>query len=263
MTHDTQDPLVTEDGGQGSQPLLVDLSGLIVRAMKLLDLVQHEGAEHIPIEGPATVVLNHNSPLDFFYVQALMDRAGRRNYRCVVAAELLQKRAFLLYVKNAFRDEVPYVGQYLGWLAHILSYVVPPIFQRIEPIPVYRQGDDSESRMLSLECLQKGELLIVAPGRYKERNSKGVRKFTHGVASIARRYFEVAGKPLTIIPVGVNQLPGMLPRTLLRVGVPFQGMSDVEYPELFSESGRTNKEMKHKAYQHFTRQLEVLVMDLL
>jgi 1-acyl-sn-glycerol-3-phosphate acyltransferase len=231
--------------------------------MKLLDLVQHEGVEHIPREGSATVVLNHNSPLDFFYVQVLMDRTGRRNYRCVVAAELLQQHAFLPYVKNTFRDEVPNVGQHLGWLAHILSYIVPPMLQRIEPIPVYRKGDDSESRMLSLECLQKGELLIVAPGRNRERNSKGVRKFTHGVASIARRYFEAAGKPLSVIPVGVKQLPGMLPRALLRVGFPFQGMSDVEYPELFSATGRTNKEVKHKAYQRYTRQLELLVMDLL
>jgi len=254
---------VTDEGGRRSQPSLLDPSRLIVRAMELLDLVQCEGLEHIPITGPAMVVANHYSPLDFFHAQTMMDRAGRRDYRCVVAAELLHKHAFSSYVKKTFRDELPRIGQHLGWLAHILSYVVPPMFQSIKPIPVFRKGDDSESRNLSLACLLDGELLILAPGTGTERNARGLRPFTHGVASIARRHFEATGKPLAIIPVGVNQLPGRLPRVLLRVGVPFEGMSDVQYPELFSERGGTNQETKHKAYQHFRHQLELLVIELL
>jgi len=209
------------------------------------------------------LVANHYTPLDFFYAQILMNRAGRRDYRFVVAAELLHKRAFESYVKYTFGNDVPYIGRYLGWLARILSYVVPPMFQKIEAIPVHRKGDDSASRRLSLECLRKREVLIIAPGTGTERNARGRRPFTHGVASIARRYFGTTGEPLTIIPVGVNRLPGRLPRVLLRIGAAFQGMSDVHYPELFSESGRTNQGTKHKAYQHFTHQLELLVMDLL
>ena len=254
--------MVTQGSEPNGRPPRLDTSQLIVKVTQLLHLVRYQGVEHIPVEGPGILIMNHYSPMDLFRVEALMERVGRQSYRYVVAAELLSKDAFLPYVKSSFRDELPRVGRYLDWLAHILSHIVPPMFQRLQPIPVYRKGDDSESRELALEALCAGELLIVAPGKNTQRNSKGVREFTHGVASITRMYFEATGRPLLIVPLGVSPLPGMVPRVLLKVGAPFQGISNLAYPELFSGGG-IDSQVKHRAYQHFTRQLELRVTELL
>jgi len=236
---------------------------VVLGLLKRLGRLQYQGVEHIPIQGPGLLVANHRSPMDFFYAQALMERAGRHTYRCIIAGEMLTQQTFLPYTRNAFKDKVPYVGAHLGWLALLLSHIVPPIMQGLNPIPVYRTGDDAGSRRLSLESLLSGELLILAPGRSRERNAKGLRRFTHGAAGIARRFFEATGEGLVIIPVGVNRLPGLLPGALLRVGAPYRGMSDLHYPDLFSEPGRSQDQVKYQAYSHFTRQLEHRVMDLL
>ena len=253
----------TDEGRRSLPRSRLDPSQAVLGLLTRLGRLQYEGVEQIPTQGPALLVANHRSPMDFFYAQALMERAGRHTYRCIIAAELLHRQAFLPYTRDALRDKVPYIGPYLGWLALFLSHVVPPIFQSLNPIPVYRTGDDAESRRLSLESLLNGELLILAPGRSRERNAKGLRSFTHGAAAIARRYFEAAGEGLAIVPVGVNRLAGVLPGALLRVGPPYRGMSDLHYPELFSEPGRSQSQVKHQAYTHFTRELEQRVMDLL
>ena len=87
---------------------------------------------------------------------------------------------------------------------------------------------------------------------------------TYGVASIARRYFDVTGNLLAVIPVGLGMpRPHKLSKVSVRIGKPFHGMSDQQYPELFPRSGPADNAVKHAAYQHFTQQLTFRLSELM
>jgi len=227
--------------------------------------VKLDGATHIPAEGPALLACAHDSPLDLFYLLAMMRLVGRRDHRFVMAAELVDAERFRPYTRDSIASAVPWAAWLAGAAARLGSWVVPRLLRPIRPIPIYRQGDDSASRTESLAHLLAGGLVAMAPGwgDDRHRGADGQRPLTHGVAAIARRFFDATGEPLAVVPVGLTKRrDGLRSRTHLRVGTPLRGMSDRQYPALFSPDGQENPAIKHQAYQHFTQQLAGRLAEL-
>jgi 1-acyl-sn-glycerol-3-phosphate acyltransferase len=248
---------------QGNRDVALRLVTKLVCWARRLKL---NGLEHFPRQGPALIVANHNSPMDFFYALALMGRLRREDFRLVVAAELLDRQQFRPYVQAAIEAEVEWMAPYARPLAGFLTAIVPPVFLRLHPIPVFRKGDDSESRNQSLECLLRGELVVIAPGtgNRNHRNASGMRPLTYGVASIARRYFEATRQALAVFPLAIQASGrGVLSKVTLRAGEPFRGMCEEQYPELFPRAGEILEAAKHQAYQRYTQQLAERLMELL
>lgn len=239
---------------------------LVTRLVCWARRLKFEGLEHIPRHRSALIVANHNSPMDFFYALEMMDRLRREDFRLVVAAELLDRQQFRPYAQSAIEGEVAWMAPYARPLVALLTAIVPPLFRRLHPIPVFRKGDDSESRNRVLQRLLAGELVVIAPGtgNSRHRNAKGMRPLTYGVAAIARRYFEEARRALTVIPAGIRASgTGMLSKVTLTAGEPFHGMSDKHYPQLFPGGVEIVETAKHQAYQLYTQELAARLMLLL
>jgi 1-acyl-sn-glycerol-3-phosphate acyltransferase len=227
--------------------------------------VQVHGTTHIPAQGPALLACAHDSPLDLFYLLAMMRVAGRQDHRFVMAAELVDAERFRPYTRDAIALTVPRAALLAGAVARCGSWVVPWLLRGLNPIPIYRQGDDSASRMESLTHLLSGGVVAMAPGRGNDnhRGADGQRPLTHGVAAIARRFFDATGEPLAVVPVGlIKRRDGLRPRTHVRIGAPLHAMSDREYPALFSAAGQEDPAVKQRAYQHFTQQLAGRLAEL-
>lgn len=238
----------------------------ISRVVGILRRLAFQGLEHISREGPALLATTHSSPLDLFYHLSFMRRLGRSDYSFIMAGELLDDEAFRSYTRDSLEASLPAIGAHLGFVSDRLSKVVPPLLRRLNAIPVYRDGDDSESRRRSLECLLQGQLVTIAPGwgDDRHRDTAGMRPLTHGVASIARRYFDATREALDVVPVAICKSgPRLLRKITLHIGPPFVGMSDRAYPDLFSASGGTDAAVKHAAYQDYTRQLADRLSELL
>lgn len=236
------------------------------RLVSRLRKLRFEGLGHIPRKGPAMIAATHSTPMDFFYVLALMERIGREDYRAFVAAELLDRERFWSYTRAALESEASWLAPFAGLAAGFLSRLVPAVVRRVNPIPVYRQGDDSASRRESLQCLLQGKVLVIAPGagNNRDRDANGLRPLTFGVASIAKRYFEATAEALAVIPLAIYPPVGSIGTQLtLRVGKPFRGMTDQEYPQLFLSAGEVEETAKQQAYQLYTQQLASRLTELL
>lgn len=236
------------------------------RLVSRLRRLRFEGLGHIPRQGAAMIATTHSTPMDFFYVLALMEHIGRQDYRAVVAAELLDRQQFWSYTRAALENEASWLTPFAGLAAGFMSRVVPAVVRRVNPIPVYRKGDDSASRRQSLQSLLAGELLVIAPGagNNRDRDADGLRPLTFGVASIARRYFEATAEALAVIPLAIYPPAGSIRVQLtLRIGEPFRGMTDQEYPQLFLRAGAIEERSKQQAYQLYTQQLASKLTELL
>jgi 1-acyl-sn-glycerol-3-phosphate acyltransferase len=243
----------------------MDPSPFITAVVCHLRRLEFDVVDNIPSEGPALIAASHSSPMDLFYYLALMNKVGRHDHRFLAAAELLDEGQFRLYARAAIGAAVPSLAPYVGFVANLLSFLVPPLLRGLDPIPVYRTGDDSEARRQSVECLLNGQLVTIAPGwgNNSHRDSNGLRPLTYSVASIARQYFDATSKPLAVIPVAITAgSQRMLSKVCLRIGKPFHSMSDEQYPELFSKSGQADDTVKYEAYQHFTHMLAVRLSEL-
>jgi 1-acyl-sn-glycerol-3-phosphate acyltransferase len=243
----------------------MDLTRWLSRLICCLRRLQVEEVENIPSRGPALIATTHSSPLDLFYCLTLMRRVGRSDYRFVVAAEMLNREHFRRYTQASLERALPAARLYGPWVAGIGSLLVPLLFQGLKPIPIYRSGDDSETRREALSSLLKSQLVGIAPewGNDSHRGANGLRPLTHGVASIARQYFDAAREPLAVIPMAIcAPRSPWLSQVRLRVGKPFRGMSAKHYPELFSNRGTGDDTIKHQAYRHFTQGLADRLADL-
>jgi len=224
-----------------------------------------DGAAHIPAHGPALIAAAHDSPLDLFYVLTMMRLAHRPDFRIIMAAELFDPECFRPYARNAIATTVPWAARLAGAAARLGSWIVPPLLSGLHPIPVYRQGDDSASREEALACLLNGQVVGIAPGQGDDRHrgADGQRPLAHGVAAMARRFFEVTGQPLPVIPVGLRKRrDGWRQPTDMRIGEALRTMSDQGYPALFSPAGQNDIAVKQQAYQHFPRQLAERLSEL-
>jgi 1-acyl-sn-glycerol-3-phosphate acyltransferase len=230
-----------------------------------LKSLQVAGATHIPVQGPALLACAHDSPLDLFYLLAMMRVAGRQDHRFVMAAELVDAERFRPYTRDAIVAAVPWAALLAGAAARLGSWVVPRLLRGLHPIPIYRQGDDSGSRTESLTHLLAGGVVAMAPGwgDDRHRGADGQRPLTHGVAAIARRFFDATGEPLAVVPVGLmRRRSGWRERTHVRIGAPLHAMSNREYPALFTASAQENPAAKHQAYQRFTEELAGRLAEL-
>jgi hypothetical protein len=230
-----------------------------------LKSLQVAGTTHIPAQGPALLACAHDSPLDLFYLLAVMRLSGRHDHRFVMAAELVDAERFRPYTRDSIASAVPWAARLAGAAARLGSWVVPPLLRGLHPIPIYRQGDDSASRTESLTYLLAGGVVAMAPGwgDDRHRGADGQRPLTHGVAAIARRFFDATSEPLAVIPVGMSKRrSGLRGSTHVRIGAPLRAMSNREYPALFAASGQENPAVKYQAYQHFTQQLAGRLAEL-
>jgi 1-acyl-sn-glycerol-3-phosphate acyltransferase len=237
----------------------------LAKTVRHLRRLQFEASHNIPQQGPVLIAATHSSPMDLFYCLALMQHIGRTDYRCVVTAEMLEAERFRLFTEAAIRAASPALGAWAGLLARVGARVVPPLLGGLNSIPIYRQGDDSESRRQVVASLLDGQLVAIAPewGNDDHRDEAGLRPLTHGVASIARRFFDATRVPLTVVPVALAaQNRRMWSQVRVRVGAPFRGMSDRHYPELFADGAMEDVAAKHHAYQHFTTDLTRRLREL-
>jgi hypothetical protein len=208
----------------------------ITAAVCCVNRLQVDGTHHIPVQGPVLIATAHDSPLDLFYHLSLMRQVRRQDLRFVMAAEMVDPERFRPYTRDAIAQAVPWATVLAGPAARMGSWVIPGLLGRLNPIPIYRQGDDSASRAESLACLLSGGVVTIAPeqGNDNHRGADGQRPLTHGVARCR---------------------DGWRPSMRLRIGPPLRIMSAGEYPDLFSPHHRNNPTVKHQAYQHFTQQL--------
>jgi hypothetical protein len=204
------------------------------------------------------MVVSHSSPADLFYCLALMQHVGRADCRFVVSADMLESDRFRGYTRTTIAGSNPLMRSWAAVAAGAGAFVVPRFFRSVDVIPIYREGDDSESRQQVLSSLLGGKLVTIAPewGNDSHRNVTGLRPLTHGVAAIARRFFETTHEPLTLVPVALAE-PGrqFWEGVRVRVGTPYHGMSDQHYPELFAGTEPADQETRREAYRHFTGDL--------
>ena len=243
----------------------MDLLPLITPCVCWWKRLQVDGTAHIPARGPALIAAAHDSPLDLFYVLAMMRLARREDFRIIMAAEMVDTERFRPYTRSAIAATVPWAAPLAGPVARFGSWIVPPLLSGLHPIPVYRQGDDSASRAEGLACLLNGWIVGIAPGKGDDRHrgADGQRPLAHGVAAMARRFFDATGQPLPIIPVGLSKRrDGWRQRPHLRIGEALRTMSDQGYPALFSPAGQGDTAVKRQAYQHFTQQLASRLAEL-
>ena len=237
------------------------ITAAICRAKRL----RIDGMSHIPAHGPALIVTAHDSPLDVLYHLSMMRQVGRRDHRLVMTADMLDPQRFRRFTRETIRHDVPAAALLAGAVARLGSWVIPRLMDPLNPIPIYREGDDSASRAESLTCLLSGWVVTIAPerGSAGDRGADGLRPLTHGVAAIARRFFESTRESLVIVPVGMTKRrTASLEQVSLHVGAPLRAMSDREYPVLFSSAGQENLAVKHQAYQHFTQRLTDRLSEL-
>lgn len=235
----------------------MDTIRLVATAMRWLRRMEFEAAHNIPLSGPVLMVVSHSSPLDLFFCLSLMHHIGRSDCRYVVSADMLDSARFRRFTATALRDAHPGLGIIARMVAHTGANLVPGILRQVDVIPIYREGDDSLSRHQVLDSLVGNKLVTIAPerGNDSHRDRYGLRPLTHGVASIARQFFERTRDALTIVPVGLTE-PGrpFWGKVRVRVGLPYEAMSNVRYAALFGEEPPGVAE-RHEAYQQFTSDL--------
>jgi 1-acyl-sn-glycerol-3-phosphate acyltransferase len=227
--------------------------------------MEFEAAHNIPLQGPVLMVVSHASPVDLFFCLALMEHIGRSDCRFVVSADMLDSARFRRFTEVALRDAHPRLGPLATLAARAGARLVPGIMRQVDIIPIYREGDDSVSRQQMLDSLSGGKLVTIAPERGNDthRDASGLRPLTHGVASIARQFFELTRNALTIVPVSLTDpARPFWGKVRIRVGLPYAGMSDVHYPSLFGDVP-AGVEERRQAYQRFTNDLTRRLRELI
>lgn len=237
---------------------------LLTTTIRYLRRIEFDAAHNIPLHGPVLMVVSHSSPADLFFCLALLRHVGRLDGRYVVSADMVDSGRFRRFTELALRDAHPRLGPLATLAAQLGARLVPGMMRGVDTIPILREGDDSGSREQVLQSLDGGRLVTIAPewGNDAHRDATGLRPLTHGVASIARQFFERRGNALTIVPVGLTD-PGrpFWGKVRIRVGQPYAGMSRVHYPTLFGEVP-AGAEQRREAYQRFTGDLAGRLREL-
>ena len=238
---------------------------LLTRALRHFRQMSFEASDRIPLQGPVLMVVSHANPVDLFFCLALMEHIGRSDCRFVVSADMLERSRFRRFTEVALRDAHPRMGILATLAAQVGARLVPGIMRQVDIIPIYREGDDSDSRQQVLDSLMAGQIITIAPerGNDSNRDASGLRPLTHGVASIARQFFEQTRNPLSIVPVALTDpTRPFWGQVRVRVGQPYAGMSDAHFPSLFSGAS-TSIEERRQAYQHFTNDLARRLRELI
>ena len=238
---------------------------LVVTTLQYLRGMEFQAAHNIPSQGAALMVVSHSSPVDLLFCLALLRHVGRSDGQYVVSADMLDKARFRRFTESALLDARPRLGPLATLIAMVGAPLVPRLLRQVDVIPIFREGDDSGSRQQVLDSLMEGRLVTIAPerGNDSNRDATGLRPLTHGVAAIARRFFELTRNALPIVPVALTE-PGrpFWGKVRVRVGAPYASMSDVHYPALFGEIP-AGIEQRREAYQRFTSDLAQRLRELI
>jgi len=143
-------------------------SALTRPIMRLLFRVRVEGAEQVPLDGPAILVFNHMSVLDGPSLVIETARRRRRKVRFLVAAEIMNKG------------------------------LVGLILRSFDQIPLRRGARDVHAMDDALETVRRGAIVALAPeGKLNEDGARGLLRMKSGIARIA------LASRAPIIPVGI------------------------------------------------------------
>jgi 1-acyl-sn-glycerol-3-phosphate acyltransferase len=143
-------------------------SALTRPIMRLLFRVHVEGAEHVPVQGPAILVFNHMSVLDGPSLVIETARRRRRKVRFLVAAEIMN------------------------------TGLIGVILRSFDQIPIRRGARDVHAMDEALETLQRGAVVALAPeGKLNEEHERGLLRMKSGIARMA------LPSHAPIIPVGI------------------------------------------------------------
>lgn len=160
---------------------------LIVRPVLLIVLGMNvRGREHLPTNGPAIIVANHNSHLDTLTLMALFPLRDLPRLRPVAAADY--------FLQN----------KWLAWFAMNIIAI----------LPIERGGMKRNPLADMEEALDRGEILILFPEGSRGEPEKRA-EFKRGVAYLAR-----ARPDVPVHPVFMHGLGKALPRGSL-ILVPF------------------------------------------
>lgn len=155
--------------------------------VRLLFKIRVEGAEHVPLRGPAILAFDHVSVLDGPVLAVVVARRVRRESRFLVAAEVF--RVLLI-----------------GW-----------ILRAFEQIPIRRGEGDTGALDEAIATVRSGALTAIAPeGRVSDDPDRGLQRVRTGVARIA------LPTGAQVVPVGIWGTQRRWPRTGLRLGRPWR-----------------------------------------
>ncbi len=154
------------------------------------------GTEHLPQES-CVIVANHtqmNGP-----IVAELYFPGPRRIWC--AAQMMRLREVPPYAYVDFWSRKP---RWSKWFYKLLSYAIAPfsvcLFNNARTIPVYHDKRMLDTFKKSLECLEKGENLIIFP-EHDAPHDHILCDFQEGFVDIARAYYKRTGKCLSFVPM--------------------------------------------------------------
>lgn len=124
------------------------------------------GMEHLPVHGPAIVIMNHKALIDPFVCGAFCDRMMR-------------------YMAKKELFEHP---------------ILRRLIVELGAFPVERGSGDREALRTALEVLRRGEVLLMFPEGHRQRDDQ-VHEFLPGAAMIALR----SGAPVLPLAVDGTQ----------------------------------------------------------
>ena len=160
---------------------------LVTPLVRLAFRVRVEGAERVPLRGPAVVAFGHVSVLDGPVLAVEIARRIRRESRFLVAAEIFG------------------------------TLLIGRILRRFDQIPIRRGEGDAAALDRAVSAVRSGALAAIAPeGRVNDDPDAGLQPVHTGVARIALP----TGAP--VIPVGIWGTQSRWPRTGLRLGRPWR-----------------------------------------
>lgn len=159
---------------------------IVAPLVRLVFRVRVSGLEHVPLQGGAILVFNHQSPLDGPVLAAEIGRRLRRESRFLVAAEFFRR-------------------PFQGW-----------ILTRFEQIPIRRGEGDAAALEGAIETVRQGALAAMAPEGAVNPVPETLMRIRSGVARIALP----SGAP--IVPVGIWGTHRRWPRAGLRLPPPWR-----------------------------------------
>ncbi len=180
--------------------LRATLGRLVLRPLvRILFSPRLDGAEHLPTRGPALVVANHNSHLDWPVIASLLPEAISGRIRAAGAADYWFASAGMRWASS----------QVLG----------------VIPLDRQRKGARDEVLRPVREALERGEVVVVFPEGTRGE-PEVMQPLKSGIASLAEAFPEVPVHPLFLTGLG-RALPkgSRIPRPVActaRAGAPLR-----------------------------------------
>lgn len=90
-------------------------------------------------------------------------------------------------------------------LAHIMSWIDPPLMRSMQGVPVYREGTQSISTLKrGLNCLLQGESLVIYPDVHYTAGYDQPSEIYEGFLCMGELYYKKTGKLLQFVPLRID-----------------------------------------------------------